>query len=153
MPDDSPVSDSSSSAPVSEPIPIPAGVQTAQPEPLTAQIPANGPFDSAQDKSTPAPEPMPQTAPPPPVSIITPIVNLARDLALRARVVIQNRKRVKLDKILTEITKKGSITNNQVEKLLRVSDATATRYLSQLEKEGKIVQVGKTGKSVKYQKI
>jgi hypothetical protein len=30
---------------------------------------------------------------------------------------------------------------------------TATRYLSQLEKEGKIKQVGKTGKSVFYSKI
>jgi predicted HTH transcriptional regulator len=31
-----------------------------------------------------------------------------------------------------------------------VSDATATRYLQTLENEGKIKQVGTTGKSVKY---
>jgi len=48
---------------------------------------------------------------------------------------------------------KGKITNDEVEKLLHVSDATATRYLSALEKEGKIQQVGKTGKAVEYTRI
>jgi len=42
------------------------------------------------------------------------------------------------------------ITNNDVEKLLGVSDATATRYLDELEKEGKLKQVGKTGQGVFY---
>lgn len=46
----------------------------------------------------------------------------------------------------------GKITNNQVEKLLGVSDATAERYLEQLEKEGLIKQVGKEGKFVYYEK-
>ena len=49
--------------------------------------------------------------------------------------------------------KQTTITNNEVEKLLHVSDATATRYLSTLEKEGKIKQSGKTGKGVSYSKI
>jgi len=44
-------------------------------------------------------------------------------------------------------------TNNDIEKLLGVSDATATRYLDELEKEGLIKQVGKTGASVYYKKI
>ena len=46
-----------------------------------------------------------------------------------------------------------SIVNNDVEKILGVSDATATRYLDELEKEGKIRQVGKTGKHVYYEKV
>lgn len=45
---------------------------------------------------------------------------------------------------------KGRITNNDVEKLLHVSDATATRYLNILEREGAIRQVGKTGSTVYY---
>ncbi len=45
------------------------------------------------------------------------------------------------------------ITNDDVEELLDVSDATATRYLSELEDEGKLRQVGTTGKSVYYVKI
>ena len=47
----------------------------------------------------------------------------------------------------------SKITNDEVEKFLHVSDATATRYLSQLEKEGKIKQSGKTGHSVFYSRI
>ncbi|KKQ03399.1 MAG: hypothetical protein US12_C0016G0009 [Parcubacteria group bacterium GW2011_GWA2_36_24] len=47
----------------------------------------------------------------------------------------------------------SKITNDEIEKFLHVSDATATRYLSQLEKEGKIKQVGKTGKGVSYSRI
>jgi|SRR3989344_2957924 len=42
------------------------------------------------------------------------------------------------------------ITNNDVEKVLGVSDATATRYLDKLEKDGKIVQIGREGRFVKY---
>ena len=45
------------------------------------------------------------------------------------------------------------LTNNQVEQLLGVSDATATRYLEELEKEGKIRQVGTTGQAVYYEKV
>ena len=52
-----------------------------------------------------------------------------------------------------KIIKKYKITNDEVEKFLHVSDATATRYLSTLEKEGKIKQNGKTGKGVSYSRI
>lgn len=47
----------------------------------------------------------------------------------------------------------GRITNNEVEKMLGVSDATATRYLEELEKMGKIKQVGEHGAGVYYQKV
>ena len=53
-------------------------------------------------------------------------------------------------KILKLLKDKTSISNNDVEKLLGVSDATATNYLQELENEGKIVQIGKTGRSVSY---
>ena len=118
-------------------------------EPTPAPIPEPAPID--QTAHIPANEP---TAPPAtPPTVITPVINLARDLAVKARAVIQSRKRKKLDKILEAVSKHGNITNDQVEKLLHVSDATATRYLAQLEKEGKLKQEGRTGKSVKYQKL
>lgn len=44
------------------------------------------------------------------------------------------------------------ISNDDVQKLLGVSDATAERYLDELEDEGKLKQVGKTGQSVFYSK-
>lgn len=115
----------------------PESVEAPTPEVQTAQIPANEPI------ATPPPQP----------SVIAPVLNLARDLAAKARAVIQGRKRKKLDKILEYVTKHGSVTNDQVEKLLHVSDATATRYLTQLVKEQKLKQVGKMGKSVKYEKL
>ena len=40
------------------------------------------------------------------------------------------------------------LTNNHIEQMLGISDATATRYLEELEKEGKVRQVGKTGRGV-----
>jgi len=42
------------------------------------------------------------------------------------------------------------ITNNDVERLLGVSDATATRYLEALEQENRIEQVGVSGRSAYY---
>ena len=77
----------------------------------------------------------------------------ARELLVKARNMIQFRKKKKLDKVMTLFLKKQKITNDEVEKFMHVSDATATRYLSQLEKEGKIKQTGKTGKAVFYTKI
>ena len=59
----------------------------------------------------------------------------------------------KKNKILELLKDKNKITNNDVEKLLNVSDASATNYLQELENEGKIKQVGKTGRSVFYEKI
>jgi len=54
------------------------------------------------------------------------------------------------ERILKELQDKDRITNNDVEKLLGVSDATATNYLQELEDENKIEQVGKTGSGVYY---
>ncbi|OHA90385.1 MAG: hypothetical protein A3A31_01325 [Candidatus Zambryskibacteria bacterium RIFCSPLOWO2_01_FULL_48_25] len=45
------------------------------------------------------------------------------------------------------------LTNNDVEAMLGISDATATRYFDELEKEGKVRQVGKTGRYVSYERV
>ena len=129
----------------------PVEAQTAQMgrnEPLPA---TSEPIDSAHDK--PLPEQQPASQPSAPVSVVAPIVNLGRDVLSKARATIQSRKKSNLEKIMTELEKKGKVTNDEVEKLLHVSDATATRYLSALEKDGKIKQVGKTGIGVVYEKI
>ena len=132
-----------------EAVPAP---ETAQAPTQTAQIPPNEPlppepepFDSAQDKPTHEP---PSSA----ASIPTP-THPIRDFLNKARIATQDRKRKKRDKIMQALNTKNKITNDEVEKLLHVSDATATRYLSALEKEGKIQQVGKTGQGVVYSKI
>jgi len=54
------------------------------------------------------------------------------------------------EKILALFARQEAVSNNDVEKLLGVSDATATRYLSELEREGKVQQIGTTGRGVEY---
>lgn len=75
---------------------------------------------------------------------------VARELLVKARAKIQTKKQQKLEKILTLFEKKAKIVNDDVEKLLHVSDATALRYLNQLVKQGKITREGKTGAGVEY---
>ena len=52
--------------------------------------------------------------------------------------------------ILAFVQEHGKIQNNDVEKLVTVSNATAERYLDELEKEGKLTQHGTIGQSVFY---
>ncbi|MFA5997944.1 MAG: winged helix-turn-helix transcriptional regulator [Candidatus Paceibacterota bacterium] len=59
-------------------------------------------------------------------------------------------KQMALERVFSEIQKKGSITNDEVQALLSVSDATAERYLQELEAAGGISQVGAGGKGVSY---
>ena len=105
------------------------------PEPETAQMGRNEPLGEVK------PEPKSQ------------IRNSVREILAKASLAIQNKKRKKLDRIMSLFLKQSKITNDEVEKFLHVSDATATRYLSQLEKEGKIKQNGRTGKGVSYSRI
>ncbi len=104
-------------------------------------------------KSETKPDPKPEPEQPKIIPIIISTKNKARELLIKARSAIQFRKKKKLNKVMTLFLKQSKITNDEVEKFMHVSDATATRYLSQLEKEGKIKQNGKTGKSVFYSKI
>ncbi len=124
-----------------EETPAPAEVSESAPEPV-----------SESATSTPAPEPTPkpqQTSQP---QTTTTVIRPRGDLAA-ANAKIQATKQKRLDKIMSRLSEKGKITNDEVEKLLRVSDATATRYLDALEKEGRVRQEGKTGRSVVYVKI
>lgn len=57
-----------------------------------------------------------------------------------------------LQKMREFIKEKKRFTNNDIEQLTWVSDATAERYLEQLEQEGLIRQVG-SGAQTYYEKI
>jgi len=54
------------------------------------------------------------------------------------------------EKILVFMRENKKAANNDIEKLLGVSDATTTRYMNELEKEQKVRQIGKTGNAVYY---
>jgi len=65
----------------------------------------------------------------------------------------QDRKEEGKKMILTLFKEKEQITNSDVERLLGVSDATATNYLEELEQEEKVRQEGATGKYVFYTSV
>ena len=75
-------------------------------------------------------------------------------LLARARAAIFNRKQKKLEKIVEMALRQKAqgklITNDDVEKLLRVSDKTAERYLAELVKQGKLRKTGTTSQT-KYE--
>ena len=123
-----------------EPTPEQISEPVETPEPETAQIPVNEPLENKTETSNEQAKSVREQSK----------YNLARELLITARNAIQFRKRKKLDRVMSLFLQQSKITNDEVEKFLHVSDATATRYLSQLEKEGKIQQSGKTGKGVSY---
>lgn len=67
--------------------------------------------------------------------------------------VLTKKKEENLEKLLKHFEKHSKATNDDVEKLLGVSDSTAYRYLEELEAGRKIRQVGKVGAGVYYEKI
>ncbi len=64
----------------------------------------------------------------------------------------EKEREVNKQKILNLLEEKIKIANDDIQKLLSVSDATATRYLDELEKDGQIKQVGQVGHYVYYEK-
>ena len=133
---------SESAIPVNNANSAPNGPEAISPEPETSSAIEEKPASQSQTAQTPVNEPLTQSK-----------SSLARQLLISARNAIQFRKRKKLDRVMSLFLQHSKITNDEVEKFLHVSDATATRYLSQLEKEGKIKQSGKTGKGVSYSRI
>ncbi|MEX2304939.1 MAG: DeoR family transcriptional regulator [Waddliaceae bacterium] len=55
-----------------------------------------------------------------------------------------------LERLVVYLEDHDTITNDDVEALLDVSHATATRYLDELEDEDLIEQIGITGRAVHY---
>jgi predicted HTH transcriptional regulator len=71
-------------------------------------------------------------------------------LLIKAQAKIQFNKQKKLEKIVVLAQKNKIITNNDVQKILYVSDATATRYLVKLVQQGRLVRAGNP-RDAKYQ--
>lgn len=58
-----------------------------------------------------------------------------------------------LEQKIEAMSNNDLLTNNEVEQLLGVSDASAERYLDELEQKGLLEQVGKVGTMVNYKKV
>ena len=121
------------------------------PEPPEAAAPVGEPAVPAADPTTPSPgdgegqrersDGEQTTGGQATAAAVTPSLD-TKSLLARALEAIQVRKRAKLEKIMKLAMAKRSITNDQVEKLLHVSDATATRYLAELVRQGRLKRTG-----------
>jgi len=60
------------------------------------------------------------------------------------------KRQANLDKIIALFGNDKELTNIEIRKPLGVSSRTAVRYMDELEQEGKVIQVGKTGLSTSY---
>ena len=117
----------------------PTPVSDLIPQTELAPTPESALSESAQlSKALPEQTPsQKESLPPAPVSR-----QELKDLLRKAKEKIQFRKRLKLEKIIKLAQEKKKISNDDAQKLLRISDATATRYLSQLVKEGMLQRSG-----------
>jgi hypothetical protein len=107
---------------------------------------------SESSKESVQPAPAPQTSATPQTQSLAQQDEhgFIKSLLIKAQAKIQFNKQKKLDKMIQLAQKKHTITNDDVQKLLRVSDATATRYLVKLVEQGRITRVG-SPRDAKYQ--
>jgi predicted HTH transcriptional regulator len=99
----------------------------------TSQIKPEVKEPKIETQETPPAAPTPQPEIP-----ISPQPPLLRQLWQRALEKIRERKSKKLEKILQLAKEKGEITNDDVEKLLHISDRAASRYLNELVRQGRL---------------
>lgn len=155
-----PVAAQVESVPAPEPVAVPV-VESSVPEVTQVEVAADpgeiaeashgagtptAPQSSANSVANPVSAPAPAPAPvaEPPVVAQPAPVSSVRSILAKGLETIRFRKRVKLEKIVDLARKEGSIKNDDVEKLLHVSDSTAERYLRQLVLEGKLHRSGET---------
>ena len=79
--------------------------------------------------------------------------DFATEAGEKGRATIDARKEKRKARILEQALVQDRITNDDVENLFCISDATARNYLHELTEESKLVQVGDTGRGVYYQPV
>ncbi|MFA4872842.1 MAG: hypothetical protein WC659_02810 [Patescibacteria group bacterium] len=161
MPDDNLTTESpAAEVPVEMPVvpnePIPPvkipPVTPSEPVPASAPPTTEVPVEVSPSASAVAPTvvtsptPPPAQAEPAPAIGLAPAVNL-KSLLAKAMETIRFRRNAKLEKIMKFVGEKGSVTNDQAQMLLRISDATASRYLLTLTQQGRLRRTGKTSGS------
>jgi len=124
----------------------PTETQTEEVPPET-QPEVKGPQIETQETPPTASTPQPPSQPEIPTK---PETSLLRQLWQKALEKIRERKTKRLERILQFASKKGEITNDDVEKLLHVSNRTATRYLDELVQQGRLKRTGSPSHA-KYQ--
>ena len=137
--------------PAQAPIQNQSEIKTPAQNSLTSENPI--PVPPIVKTPTPVAAPTPTK---PPINQQTPVSNqqnknIIKTLLKKAREHIQKRRQKRLNKILIALKEKNKLSNREIKKIVRVSEATITRYMDILEKQGKVNQVGKEGRSVYYE--
>jgi hypothetical protein len=139
-------------SPISVPASIPVESQNGgvnQPEGDTTE-PSNEPSISESVQSQSAPAALTPPTPQPQSPAQQDQAGFIRALLAKAQAKIQSNKQKKLDKIILFTQKKKIVANEDIQKLLHVSSATATRYLVRLVQQGRLARVGNP-RDAKYQ--
>ena len=119
-----------------------------QPESSTLEPPNEAPIPAQSPASAPAPLTPQASQPQSPAQQDQ--IGFIRALLAKAQAKIQSNKQKKLDKIILFAQKKKIIANEDIQLLLHVSSATATRYLVKLVQQGRLSRVGNP-RDAKYQ--
>jgi len=141
-------------SPISVPAPVPVESQNGgvnQPESEVPETPKEAPIPEPVQVSAPvsapaAPTPqVPQPQPPAQQDQ----TGFIRTLLAKANAKIQSKRQKKLELLMQAVSKKGKIDNREAQKLLRISDKTAERYLNKLVTQGRLKRSG-AGRDVIY---
>lgn len=88
------------------------------------------------------PKPTTESSPSPQPEVSVGKASFIRDLLAKANYAIRSKKMHKLEKIIELAKWNPTITNDDIQKMLRVSHNTATNYLNELVKQNKLVRLG-----------
>jgi hypothetical protein len=158
-PDDLPpeAPESSINAPAISPVESQnGGVNQAESDTVESsnEAPISEPVQSVPTESAPspslAPAPLTPPAPQPQSPAQQDRTGFIHSLLIKAQAKIQSNKQKKLDKIVLYAQKKKIIANEDIQKLLHISSATATRYLVKLVQQGRLARIGNP-RDAKYQ--
>jgi hypothetical protein len=112
------------------------------PTPATDESPISEPVQSIPVQVPPPASAQPLQAPTPVTQPNSSESIQFRSIQARGRTKIQTNREEKLDKLIQFAQKKQIIDNEEVQVLLHISSATATRYLEALVKQGRLVREG-----------
>ena len=112
-------------------------VRPHQPEPVTPPVP-----EPVVEPVAPPPPAAPAAPPPEAAASPAPAPTPRPSTGAHMREVVRAKKQARLEKIVALAIEKRVKTNDDVQKRLGVSDATATNYLRELVRQGRLKKTG-----------
>lgn len=136
-------------APMPAEVPAQEALAPTEPQSEPQEIPeaapemASEPPPSSPEPSTPAPQPSQSASVPTPAAATSSALPPAAPLRAKALAAKRAKADARRDGIVERARARKTVTNNDVQLHCRVSDATATRDLEQLVKDGRLKRMGK----------